>query len=55
MGIHNIHILHETVEMNHSARKLREIAEARRIVEHRAGQHPWGSKRRDCPLCVSGK
>lgn len=25
--------------------------EARRTEEHQAGLHPWGSMRRDCPLC----
>lgn len=54
MGIRNIHILHEP-EMNHSARKAQQYIEAKRIVEHRAGKHPWGSKRRDCPLCLAGK
>jgi hypothetical protein len=55
VGIINIHILHEPVEMNHSARKVREYTEAKRIVEHQTGKHPWGSKRRDCPLCLAGK
>lgn len=54
MGIHNIHILHEP-HMSHSARKMQEYIEARRVVEHRAGKHPFGSKRRDCPLCLAGK
>lgn len=56
MGIHNIHILHEPVETSHSARKLQDYVEAKRIVEHRAGKHhPYGSKRHDCPLCQAGK
>jgi hypothetical protein len=55
MGINNIHILHEPVEMSHSARKAQEYLEAKRIVEHRAGKHPFGEKRRDCPLCIAGK
>lgn len=54
MGIHNIHIL-KGPEMNHSARKLQEYTEAKRIVEHRSGKHPYGLKRRDCPLCISSK
>lgn len=55
MGIHNIHILHEPVQTNHSARKLQVYTETKRVAEHRAGQHPYGSKRRDCPLCLAGK
>jgi hypothetical protein len=54
VGINNIHILHEPVQ-NHSARKLQVYKETKRVVEHQAGQHPWGSKRRDCPLCLAGK
>jgi hypothetical protein len=55
MGIYNIHILKEPPQMNHSARQIQAYTEAKRIVEHRAGKHPWGSKRRDCPLCLAGK
>jgi hypothetical protein len=55
MGITNIHILQNPEPDSQSARKLQEYVAARRIVEHRGGQHPWGSKRRDCPLCQSGK
>lgn len=53
MGIHNIHILHD--HSSDMARKVQEYIEAKRIVEHRAGKHPFGSMRRDCPLCVSRK
>lgn len=55
MGIINIHILNEPVEMNHMARKAQEMQEIKRIAEHRRGEHPYGSMRRDCPLCVSAK
>jgi hypothetical protein len=59
MGIDNIHILiHEPQvhpQMNHAARQVQEIREARLIIEHREGQHTYGMMRRDCPLCVSGK
>ena len=53
MGIHNIHILTEPISP--PARKLKEYTEAKRVVEHQAGRHPYGSKHRDCPLCVAGK
>lgn len=52
MGINNIHIL---IEEPSQAHKVQEYVEAKRILEHKAGKHPWGSMRRDCPLCVSGK
>jgi hypothetical protein len=56
MGIRNIHILTEpNVQMNHSARKMQDYIQAKRTVEHRGGKHPYGQKRRDCPLCQSGK
>jgi hypothetical protein len=54
VGIHNIHFLNEPHDL-HAARKVKEFTEAKRVLEHRAGRHPFGSKRRDCPLCVSGK
>jgi hypothetical protein len=55
VGIHNIRVLHEPPEMNHSARQMQEFIQAKRVVEHKAGKHPFGLKRRDCPLCVAGK
>lgn len=55
MGINNIHILIEPPKMNHAARQAQEMLADRRIVEHREGKHPFGLKRRDCPLCVAGK
>lgn len=51
MGIDNIHILNEPVQMNDTARQAQELLEAQRIKEHHQGKHPWGSMRRDCPLC----
>jgi len=55
VGIRNIRYLTEPPPMSHTARKLQEYTDARRIVEHRGGRHPVGKKRRDCPLCISGK
>lgn len=51
MGIQNIHILvNEPVKITPF-----ELNAQRRIEEHREGLHPWGSKRRDCPLCQRGQ
>lgn len=30
-------------------------AEALLVLAHRRGEHPWGSMRRECPLCQRGK
>lgn len=54
MGIVNIHILTEPDDSNRLVRQAEELA-ALRIAEHRRGEHPYGSMRRDCPLCQSGK
>jgi hypothetical protein len=54
MGINNIHIL-----MNDDAARI-DVQNAQRRMEahiqslvdaHRRGMHPYGSMRRDCPLC----
>lgn len=50
MGIINIHILTEP-DTNRQALQAQAALEAQRIAEHRQGLHPWGSMRRDCPLC----
>lgn len=55
MGIHNIQVLIEPPHASHTARKLQEYIEAKRLVEHRGGKHPIGFRRRDCPLCDAGK
>lgn len=53
MGINNIHILSEPDDTSHRlAQQTKEALEAKRIAEHHRGEHPWGSMRRDCPLCV---
>lgn len=49
MGIINIHILMS--DDNGRAAQVQAALEAKRIAEHRQGLHPWGSMRRDCPLC----
>lgn len=57
MGIDNINILFSESDdaILRQARQAREAIEAQRIAEHQRGEHPWGSMRRDCPYCVSGK
>lgn len=51
--IHNLHILiHDPVP---AAIQAQAELEAIRIAEHRRGEHPWGSMRRDCPLCQLNK
>jgi hypothetical protein len=55
VGIDDIHILNEPFQPSDTARQTQEALEAYRIKEHHQGKHPWGSMRRDCPLCVSGK
>jgi hypothetical protein len=56
MGIKNIHILiNDPVDFSQARRNALALHQDRRIAEHRRGQHPDGSKRRDCPLCVAGK
>jgi hypothetical protein len=54
MGIRNIQILtiHQKQNMIHQARIV--LAE-KLSAEHRRGEHPWGSMRRECPLCQAGK
>lgn len=52
--IHNIHILIN--DDPPSPALLAQMArEERLILDHRCGRHPWGSMRRDCPLCQLGK
>jgi len=55
--IHNIHILIEQ-EQAYSidvAAQVRAAQEQRLIEAHRRGEHPYGSMRRECPLCQLGK
>jgi len=54
MGISNIHILIES-DTNHLATQVRAAQEQLLIEAHRRGEHPWGSMRRECPLCQLGK
>ena len=42
------------MDVNRAALVAAQLAEAR-IHEHRAGLHPWGAMRRDCPLCQQGR
>lgn len=49
---HNTKItIHPVVEQ---PERLTHALEEVRIAEHRRGEHPYGSMRRDCPMCVYG-
>lgn len=51
--IHNINaLIDEPVPLAIQAQVAREQL---LINAHRRGEHPWGSMRRDCPLCQLGK
>jgi hypothetical protein len=53
--IHNIHILinpDATVDRTIQAQTELQVV---LIEAHRRGEHPWGSKRRECPLCQQGQ
>lgn len=57
MGIHNINAL-ISPDLEYHGQRAQQLAEtimARRIEEHRRGEHPDGRKFRDCPLCQQGK
>lgn len=53
MGIHSIHILTQD-ETSIQIRQAQAALQEQRIGEHNRGEHPWGFKRRDCPLCQAG-
>lgn len=56
VGITNIHILFDQdSDGDRRARLAYEQLMKERIAEHRNGEHPWGSMRKDCPLCRLGK
>lgn len=54
MGIRNIHILTEP-KVNVLIDQARAALEAKLIREHRSGLHPYGSMRRECPLCQTNR
>lgn len=53
--IHNIQILQEVSVAEQNLALVNAAREDYLIEEHRRGKHPWGSMRRDCPLCQQGK
>lgn len=57
MGINNINYLIEPdLEYNHARQlELQSRMMGALIEAHKRGEHPWGEKRRDCPLCQEGK
>jgi hypothetical protein len=55
MGINDIHILVED-PYNAMALHQAQVAHEEKLkADHRNGLHPYGSMRRDCPLCQAGK
>lgn len=50
MAIHNIHILTQPDGPDPET-QIRAAQEQILIQAHRRGEHPWGSQRRECPLC----
>lgn len=57
MGINDIHHLMHP-DLAYQVQRRQQIVEAltaRRVEEHRRGEHPDGHKFRDCPLCQQGK
>ena len=52
--IHNIQILHTHTPEPTPAYQAQLALAQLRIEEHHEGKHPWGEKRRDCPLCQQG-
>lgn len=54
--IGNINILYEPVSVQiEQANQVQLAHEAQLVKAHRRGEHPYGSMRRDCPLCQLGK
>lgn len=54
MGIENIRVLIDPVITKVNTDQQVAEAHIQALVEaHRRGQHPYGSMRRDCPLCQS--
>lgn len=52
--IHNIHILIDEDPPSHGS--LIQMARDQILIDaHRRGEHPWGEKRRACPLCQLGR
>lgn len=54
MGIRNIHILSEA-QTHHLALQAQAALQEKLMAEHRRGEHPDGSMRRECPLCQANK
>lgn len=56
MGILNIHYLFEPDTNYHNRYVQVQAALQQSLIEaHRRGEHPYGSMRRECPLCQTGK
>lgn len=53
--IRNIHILIEPDDASNRATQAQAALQKLLIEAHRRGEHPWGSMRRECPLCQLNK
>lgn len=51
MGIDNIHILVQVDPPYPTPEQVQVAREQLLIAAHQRGEHPYGSMRRDCPLC----
>lgn len=54
MGIRNIHILTQP-RQDMMAANAKIVLEEKLMAAHRRGEHPFGSMRRECPLCQAGR
>lgn len=52
--IHNVHIPSES-ERHRMALQAQAAHQEKLMQAHRRGEHPYGSMRRDCPLCQAAK
>lgn len=51
MGIENIHILISPDIEDRYSTQIMATYQRELILAHRRGEHPYGSMRRECPLC----
>jgi hypothetical protein len=51
MGITNIHVLINEDTGSTLIQEAQAALEQKLVDDHRMGKHPYGSMRRDCPLC----
>lgn len=52
--IENIHILID-IDASPAIDQIQAVRDQMMIEAHQRGEHPWGSMRRECPLCQVNK